>query len=716
MSLLEGLNQPQQEAVTQTEGPVLVLAGAGSGKTKMLVHRIAYLIREKSVQPENILSVTFTNKAAGEMRERIGKLLGVQPHRGFMPFMGTFHSICVRILRQDGESIGISRNFVIFDTSDQRGAIKRAMKDLKIDTKQYEPRRIASLISNAKNEMLSPGEYEGIASSPPQKVAADVYKKYQSILREAKALDFDDLLMQTAVMLRTQPEVLAKWRQQFKYILIDEYQDTNAVQYNFAKLLAAEHHNICVVGDDWQSIYSWRGADFRNILNFNKDYPEVKTIKLEQNYRSTKAILDAANQVITKNTNRSDKKIWTAEKAGEPVKIIQAVNEHDEGEQIINVIKRQTSVGANSYQDFALLYRTNAQSRSLEDMMLRYNIPYRIVGGTRFYDRKEIKDIVAYLRLIYQPNDRISFERVVNVPTRGIGATSLQRFYEWIDQGSRSLQSSLLAAPGNVWEGLARVNECPDITKKAASSLSNFYELISRLQDFNNEGAQLPELVDAVIRRTDFLNYLDDGSMQAEERQENVRELISVAKENQDLGLAGFLEEVALISDIDSYDNRSDSVTLMTLHAAKGLEFPIVFMAGMEEGIFPHSSTFYDAEELEEERRLCYVGMTRAKSELFLVYATSRLLWGTTQHNPPSRFLADVDANMQSVSVNTEVQGIDSIPSDDEVVNVNVGERVRHPIFGVGVIKSIDGTNAEIAFDRRGKKTLNLAFAPIEKA
>ncbi len=700
--LLDGLNEQQQLAVQTTEGPVLVLAGAGSGKTKMLVHRIAYLIQEKQIRPEEILAVTFTNKAANEMRERIGKLLGQSVHRGFMPYMGTFHGICVRILRQDGDLVGVNTSFVIFDSADSKAVIKRAMKDLKIDAKQHDPRKIANIISSAKNELITPSDYEGVANGPVQEIAAKVYKRYQHLLQEAKAVDFDDLLMKTAQLFRHNQEALAKWQAQFRYIMIDEYQDTNTVQYMFAKLLASKHHNICVVGDDWQSIYSWRGADFQNILNFNRDYPEVLTIKLEQNYRSTKSILDAAHQVITKNTTRSDKELWTAAGAGEPVRIVQALNERQEGEMIVDFVNNHVKLGARKHGEFAILYRTNAQSRTLEETFLRYNLPYRIVGGTRFYDRKEIKDIIAYLRLVYQPDDRTSFDRVVNTPTRGVGAKSMQVFHDWVGIGSQ-------------WDKMQQVTLCPGLTGKAATSLHRFSEMIARLRDYYHEGAQLAELVDAVIKRTDYLNYLEDGSLQAEERQENVKELLSVAKEQSQMGLGEFLEEVALISDLDSYDTGSDAVTLMTLHAAKGLEFPVVFMVGMEEGIFPHSSTFYDQEELEEERRLCYVGMTRAEQELHLTYASSRLLYGATQYNPPSRFLSDIDAKLASAGIDTSARGIDTEPVEDEAVMVDIGDRVQHPVFGFGVIKSINGTAAQIAFDRRGIKTLNLAFAPLEK-
>ncbi|HSH31143.1 MAG TPA: UvrD-helicase domain-containing protein, partial [Candidatus Saccharimonadales bacterium] len=595
--LLTGLNPEQRRAVETTEGPLLIAAGAGSGKTKTLAHRIAYLIAAKKATPYDILAVTFTNKAAKEMRERVAHLLGENAaHRGFMPYMGTFHAICVRLLRVDGEHIGLPRNFVIFDESDRQTAVKQVSKQLMIDEKAFPPRVLSGLISSAKNELIDPAEYAGIATTPAQQAAAKVYPLYEKTLREARALDFDDLISKAAAMLKNQPQVREKWQQQFRYIMIDEYQDTNAAQYQLVKLLTNKDKNIAVVGDDWQSIYSWRGADFRNILNFGKDYPDVCVIKLERNYRSTKQILDAAHAVITKNVQRSDKKLWTESLGGLPVQILQVSSERAEAEAMVRRIKNAVEGGLRPWQHYAVLYRTNAQSRSIEETFVRYGVPYRIVGGVRFYDRKEIKDILAYIRLIYQADDRISFERIVNVPARGIGAKSLETFLSWQARYSLALPAAL-----------GRVPECDNLTSKARKALAELGDIIASLREIMDD-TSVSGLIDSLIRRLDYYHYLDDGSLQGESRQENVRELISVAKANDELGLDGFLEEVALISDLDSADFGSNAVTLMTLHAAKGLEFPVVFMTGMEETIFPHSRALYDQNEMEEERRLCYVG------------------------------------------------------------------------------------------------------------
>jgi DNA helicase-2/ATP-dependent DNA helicase PcrA len=610
-----GLNDEQKRAVETIEGPLLILAGAGSGKTKTLTHRMAYIIASNLAGPSNILAVTFTNKAAREMRERVAKLLGQDPNnRMFMPFLGTFHSICVRLLRQDGEAVGVPRNFIIFDDSDQQNAVKQAIKELRIDDKTFTPRAIGSAISAAKNELISAADYASIASGPLQSTTGEVFPIYERILKEAKGLDFDDLIAKTVRLLDKNLAIRQKWQTQFKYMLVDEYQDTNAAQYKFMQLLANEQHNIAVCGDDWQSIYSFRGANFKNILNFEKDYPKATIIKLEQNYRSTKAILDAAHGVIEKNSQRSDKKLWTSLGEGQPVHVMQLYNERAEAEAIVERVKNAVDAKLYSYQDFAILYRTNAQSRSVEDVFVRYNLPYRIVGGQRFYDRKEIKDVMSYLRLIYQPEDRLSFERIVNVPTRGIGTKSISDFFSW--QRANSY---------NLVQALELVAEHPSLTPKAKQGLSDLNDILKTSREVVDEVA-LPNLLDGLIRRIGYYQYLDDGTMQGESRQENVRELLSVTKDYQDLGLDGFLEEVSLISDLDNNNQNQGAVTLMTLHAAKGLEFDVVFMVGMEESLFPHSRALYDQSDMEEERRLCYVGMTRAKRELYLTYATSRLL------------------------------------------------------------------------------------------
>ena len=706
-NLLVGLNEEQARAVVTTEGPLLIQAGAGSGKTKTLTHRIAYILAENKATPFNILAVTFTNKAASEMRERVAHLLGENhASRSFMPFMGTFHSICVRLLRQHGEEAGIAKNFVIFDESDRLNAIKKIYKQLSIDDKSFPARTTASIISNAKNELMQPDVYTGIATGPIQQTAAKVFPLYQRLLKDNNALDFDDLIAKTVSMLEQNEHIRLRLQEQFMYVLIDEYQDTNAAQYSLVKLLTnPKTKNIAVVGDDWQSIYSWRGADFKNILNFERDYPNAAIIKLEQNYRSTKHILDAAHAIITKNMQRSDKKLWTAIEGGMPVQVLQVNGERGEAEAIIRRIQNGVS-GGRAYKDFAVLYRTNAQSRSLEEVFVQYGIPYKIVGGVRFYDRKEIKDILAYLRLLYQPEDRISFDRIINTPTRGIGTKSLQQFSAWQQQHAFSLE-----------EALSQVGQCDSLTPKARSGITGFYDMILELRE-KAQDLTVSELIETVINKINYLQFVDDGTVQGESRKENVRELVSVAVEYQALGIDGFLEEVSLLSDIDQTDIDSNGVTLMTLHSAKGLEFPVVFMTGMEETIFPHSRSLYDQSEMEEERRLCYVGMTRAKEELYMLHASSRLLYGGLQHNPPSRFLSEIGG--QTVQEN-QYGALDAMPNYDlpdepsYVPDISEGDAVRHPVFGVGTVLEMQGTLAAIYFKGKGTKKLDLGFARLEK-
>lgn len=704
--LLAELNDEQRRAVLTAEGPLLILAGAGSGKTKTLTHRIAYILERHKATPYNILAVTFTNKAANEMRERIWKLSqggGGDIPRGFMPFMGTFHSICVRLLRQDGEAIGIPRNFVIWDEADRTAAVKQAARSLNLDEKKFPARLLASLISSAKNEMVGPAEFAASAgSTPAAQIAAKVYPIYERLLADGVALDFDDLIGRTVAMLKNQPEIRQKWQKQFNYVMVDEYQDTNAAQYQLVKLLTGPHNNIAVVGDDWQSIYSWRGADFRNILNFEKDYPGCTVIKLEQNYRSTKNILEAAHNVISQNRQRSDKKLWTALGSGSPVQVLAVASERSEAETIARRIKNAVDTGVRRYQDFAILYRTNAQSRAIEEVFLRLQLPYRIVGGVRFYDRKEIKDIVAYLRLIYQPDDSAAFARIVNVPARGIGPRSIELFNQWRVENNYSLS-----------QALSLVNDCEQLTPKARAGLSQLADIVTSFRGQMDE--QLPAvLIDSLIRRLDYLHFLEDGSPQGDARAENVRELLSVAGQYQDAGLTDFLEEVSLITDLERANQASDSVTLMTMHSAKGLEFPVVFITGLEESIMPHSRALYDATELEEERRLMYVAMTRAREELYLAYAMERTLFGGRQHNPPSRFLSDVNGQAtgyESLSARPEV-------FDDEpryVPELNEGDGVRHQIFGAGTVLELDGETATIYFKDKGTKRLNISFAPLEK-
>ena len=748
-ALLTGLNPEQRRAVETTEGPLLIQAGAGSGKTKTLTHRIAYLIATNRATPFNILAVTFTNKAAKEMRGRVAMLLGQRAdNRSFMPYMGTFHGICVRLLRQDGEHIGIPRSYVIFDESDRLAAVKQVSKRLHIDEKAFPPRVIANLISSAKNDMIGPEEFANSANSPAHKAAAEVFPGYQRALREAAALDFDDLINRTVELLQAHPAIRTKWQQQFKYVMIDEYQDTNTAQYKLVNLLTNPERNIAVVGDDWQSIYSWRGADFRNILNFEHDFKDCAIIKLEQNYRSTGNILRSAHAIISKNQQRSDKQLWTDAGDGLPVQMIQVMSERSEGEAIVRRIRAGIDRGSRHYRDYAVLYRTNAQSRSIEEAMVHMGIPYRVVGGVRFYDRKEIKDVMAYLRIIFQPEDRISFERIVNVPARGIGTKSVQNFFEWQNQlrHSRPVQESgmdprLRGDDGGegraltLLEALTEVENCPNLTPKARKSLSELGDIIASLRNLIDE-TSVSGLIDSLLRRIDYFHAIDDGTPQGEARAENVRELMSVAKEYEELGLAGFLEEVSLVSDLDSANTRSgsgtgfdsDAVTLMTLHAAKGLEFPVVFMIGLEETIFPHSRALYDQTEMEEERRLCYVGMTRAREELYMVYATSRMLYGGVQHNPPSRFLSEIDAEFQTgdsyepaytfgqSATGESNQSMDEFNQEPRYIpELNEGDAVRHQAFGSGTVVDVDGDTVTVYFRGKGARKLNVAFAPLEK-
>lgn len=727
--LLTGLNDEQRRAVLQTEGPLLIQAGAGSGKTKTLTHRLAHILWEGMAHPNEILAVTFTNKAAREMRERVAHLLGENPDsRAFLPYMGTFHGICVRLLRIDGEYIGVPKSFVIYDESDRQAAVKQVSKQEHIDEKEFPPRSISSLIGSAKNEAIGPQEYHSTAISPSQRAAAKVYPGYQKVLKEAGALDFDDLILKTLQLLTQHEEVRKKWREQFRYVMVDEYQDTNTAQYKLVKLLVNDSKNIAVVGDDWQSVYSWRGADFRNILNFERDYPDVTIIKLEQNYRSTKAILDGAHAVITKNQQRSDKKLWTDKGGGKPIQIVAVSSERAEGETIVRRIQNAVNGGMRRLSDFAVLYRTNAQSRSIEEAFLHYGIPYRIVGGQRFYDRKEIKDVMSYLRFIFQPSDSVSFDRIINVPTRGIGGVSLQRFYAW----QQSNNMSILQALGSA-------DTIPQMPSKAAKGFLELYDIVQSARELMEDTA-VGGLIDSLLRRIDYNAYLDDGSPAGEARKENVAELLSVAREYSEMGLAGFLEETALIADIDAADLSSDAVILMTLHAAKGLEFPVVFMTGMEETIFPHSRALYDQSEMEEERRLCYVGMTRAKEELYMLHANTRMLYGGSQHNIPSRFLSEIGGDAVEETSSSSMFNFNksasssfgrsqqqemtgwasslSSASNDEpryAVDFEEGDRVEHQLFGPGVIVDVEGDVVAVHFKKVGVKKLNATLAPLKK-
>lgn len=704
MDVFAGLNEAQQKAVAHTDGPLLLLAGAGSGKTKTLTHRIARLVQE-GTSTGAILAVTFTNKAAREMRERLATLLGDDAtNRSFMPWMGTFHSICVRMLRYDGEHIGIPKNFVILDESDRLSFIKAVMKEQNISEKNYSPRSVSSLISSAKNEGLTASEYAATAQLPLQKIVAGVFPRYEIMKKNAKALDFDDLLLETVRLFSEVPPVREMWQKRLRYILVDEYQDTNKVQYRLIKMLTGETENICVVGDDWQSIYSWRGADFTNILNFERDFPGATVIKLEKNYRSTKPILDAAHNVITKNLQRSDKKLTTDHEEGQPVQVIHVASETHEAEAVVSRIKLGVDMRLRGYEDYVVLYRTNAQSRAIEEAMIRYSVPYKMVGGTRFYDRAEVKDVLSYLRLLYQPSDRASFLRIVNVPTRGLGGVSVEKFLVWMETSGLTIVDALTAA-----------DMCEGLTPRATNS---FKELGDALKALSSEAADmtLARLIETVIRRFRYLEYLDDRSPRAEERQENVKELVSDAEDRPDIDLQTYLEEIALVSSVDTVADQP-AVTLMTLHAAKGLEFPVVFMTGMEEGLFPQTRALYDQSELEEERRLCYVGMTRAREELYLLTASSRLSYGARQYNPPSRFLDDME--IASVAPGDIIAP--ALYDEPRVVldtedSFSVGDTVRHQLFGTGTIIATEGPLLKISFGSKGVKTLNASFAPLQKA
>ncbi len=703
--ILSGLNPEQIKAVETSEGPLLILAGAGSGKTKTLTHRIAYLLMTKKAQPDQILAVTFTNKAAQEMRNRIATLLGHNAsNRNFMPYMGTFHGICVRLLRVDADYLQIPKNFVIFDEGDRLASVKQIMKRLYIDQKAFPAKMMANLIGSAKNEMLSPADYQSLVNSPSEAKAAKIYPLYEDLLRNNKALDFDDLINKTVRLLENNLNVRQKWQEQFRYVIIDEYQDTNTAQYKLVKLLInPKFNNIAVCGDDAQSIYGWRGADFRNILNFEADFKHATIIKLEQNYRSSGHILLAANSLINHNSKRSDKNLWTDKGNGLPVQILNCLSERDEAESIVRTLKREVN-NYRQYQDFAVLYRTNAQSRIIEESLIRYNVPYRVIGGVRFYDRKEIKDILAYLRLIYQMDDQVSFRRIVNVPLRGIGNKSLINFFNFQETNNYSLSQSLEA-----------VSSSYGLSPKAVKALSDLYNLVITFHQLASE-ASVSGLIESLIKKIDYFNYLDDGTPQGESRIENVKEMLSLASQYNGLNLSDFLEEVSLISDIDEPTQKDNVVTLMTLHSAKGLEFPVVFIPGLEETILPHSRSLYDNQELEEERRLCYVGITRAKEELYLLYANSRMLYGGLQTNSPSRFLSDLE---QAKEVSKVISSNNyAMPAEPEVYyqpDLSLGDKVHHKIFGDGIITDIEGDMAMIDFKGKGQRKIDLSFAPIDK-
>ncbi len=709
MNLLESLNPDQRRAVTHSEGPLLILAGAGSGKTRVLTHRIAYLIAQRSVDPHKILAITFTNKAADEMKERLESLIGPIA-RGM--WVSTFHSACVRILRREIERLGYTRNFTIYDEADRNRLILACLADLDIDSKRFPPSKFAALISDAKNRLTDPESYSDGARNPFGRTVAEVYRLYQERLYRNNALDFDDLIMVTVNLLSAFPSVLESYRERFEHVLVDEYQDTNQAQYQLVKLLAAKSRNVCVVGDDDQSIYGFRGADIRNILNFERDYPDATVIKLEQNYRSTKRILEVANAVVARNQGRKPKALWTSNDEGEMVVRFEAENEHEEAAFVATEIEELVEKGWK-YADVAVFYRTNAQSRVLEEAFLRYGVPYRVVGGLRFYERQEIKDVLAYLRAIVNPSDSLSVKRIVNVPKRGLGKAAVA----WIDAFS-SREGIDFA------EAIGRAEDIPQLMPAARKAALSFAAMLLELRELSKD-VGLEGTLKALLDRTGYLDMLEEeGTIEAESRAENVKELISVVQEFERDGkkaLDEFLAEVSLVSDIDELAESEDAVTLMTVHNAKGLEFPIVFIAGMEEGVFPHVRSLADVGELEEERRLCYVGITRARRKLYLTNASSRNLWGGTSWNAPSRFLREIPAELM---VSKERCGSSAEPphqaSETKVevkvdVSYRVGDRVRHSVFGVGVVAGLGGRDTiTVRFDG-GEKLLHIGYAPLEK-
>ena len=734
-NLFKGLNPPQKEAVMTTKGPLLLMAGAGSGKTRVLTHRIAYLLIEKEVAPWNVLAITFTNKAAKEMQKRLMDLTG--PLANDL-WVSTFHSMCVRILRRDADRMGLSRNFSILDTTDQLSVMKQILKDQNVDAKKFTPRSILGTISSAKNDLITADEFAKTANGPHGEIARDAYFEYEKRLRKNQSLDFDDLIMTTIQLFKRVPDALTYYQRKFQYIHVDEYQDTNRAQYTLVKLLAERFRNLCVVGDSDQSIYRWRGADIKNILSFEEDYPDAKVILLEQNYRSTKKILDAANHVIENNPRRRPKKLWTDNHEGAAIAYFQGDTEHEESRYIagkINTISREEGIG---HKDMAILYRTNAQSRVVEEMLMKANIPYRMVGGTKFYERKEIKDLLAYLRLIANPDDDISFARVVNVPKRGIGASSLDKLAEHALEHDLSLIQAIQEI------------EQTSVPKRAAAALIQFAEQIlnwTSMQDY----LSVTDLVEEVLDKTGYRQSLKaEKTLEAESRLENLEEFLSVTQDfekmHEDKSLISFLTELALDADYGSDDEQSqtivEGVTLMTLHAAKGLEFPVVFLAGMEEGIFPHIRALMDDEEMEEERRLAYVGITRAEKRLFITNARSRTLFGKTNMNPVSRFIMEIP---QELIENEGEQMMKPVPwggrgqqpsgttrpmmtsrpfvpkkTVNSDLNWSVGDKVGHKKWGVGTVVSLKGEGEalelDIAFPKPiGLKRLLATFAPIEK-
>ncbi|MBI2849174.1 MAG: UvrD-helicase domain-containing protein [Chloroflexi bacterium] len=726
VDIIADLNAAQKQAVEAIDGPVLILAGPGSGKTRVITYRIAYLIRVCGVSPRHILAVTFTNKAAQEMKERLHALVAENVQQ---LTVGTFHAFSAHILRREASHLGLDSSFVIYDDDDQISLIKQAMKNLNIDEKRFAPKAIQSAISKAKSELLRPTEY--LAKSYFEEVVRRVYEAYHGLLWENRALDFDDLLTYTSQLFHEHPTVLERYQDRFIHLLVDEFQDTNIAQYDIVKMLAARHQNICVVGDPDQSIYSWRNADIRNILDFERDYPQAKVIFLEQNYRSCQHILDAAEKVVSPNQQRRARKLWTDKGPGIPLALMETQDEQDEARFVASEIERLTAKGLCTAGDCAVMYRTNAQSRALEDVFLRYGIPYRLVAGTRFYERKEIKDLIAYLRLIHNPSDSISLNRIINVPPRGIGPRAMTELAAWAISLGQPIHEALRLIAEETDTGKdhqdsekrtddSAPSPSVSLSPRTKRALGDFASMVEDL-GVKSEQVSIIDLLDHILDTSGYRAYLQDGTADGDERWENVLELRTVAREFIDLSprsaLASFLERVALVSDVDAYDERADAVTLITLHASKGLEFSTVFIAGMEEGLFPLLRSMEDPDQMEEERRLCYVGITRAMERLYLVRASYRTIFGNSARRPASRFWKDLlpqAAQRQSADKAPPVLSVPQSPF------FSVGDQVRHAKFGQGiVVDCLEQRNDQeitVRFGPEiGTKRLLLSYAPLEK-
>jgi DNA helicase-2/ATP-dependent DNA helicase PcrA len=717
--LLESLNPIQREAVLHTEGPVLIVAGAGSGKTRALTHRIAYLIREKDVSPYGILAITFTNKAAREMADRVEGLLGTRITRGM--WILTFHSACARILRREHTHLGLPSTFSIYDEGDTERVLALVLRDLNVDPKRFPPRAMAAAIGKAKDHLFSAAEYIQGASNFYERTVAEVYRGYEQRLRAAGALDFDDLITETARLFRDHPEVLEHYQERFHYVLIDEYQDTNRAQYHLVNLLAAKYRNLCVVGDADQGVYSWRGATIQNLLDFERDYADAEVFLMEQNYRSTQSILAVANALIEHNVQRKPKSLWTEGPDGELAIRYRAENEHEEALFVAEEVERLVQDEPYRYRDIAVFYRTNAQSRVLEDVFMRAGLPYRVVGGVRFYERREIKDILAYLRLLVNAQDLVSARRVINTPKRGIGEATVAALEAFAQQEEIPFL-----------EAARRVEEIDVLGQRAKGAVFGFVQVIDRLTELLGAGASPSRMVDATAQESGYLAELEaERTVEAEGRIENVKELVGVAAEFESRtegsgsgsgsgSLADFLEQVALVTEQDEYDDEASTVTLMTLHNAKGLEFPVVFIVGLEDGVFPHYRSMTDAAQLEEERRLAYVGITRARERLYLCHAWSRTLWGTTGYNPPSRFLSEIPNDLlrmvQKEMAPRPGMGVGNRPA----IEIGPGDTVVHDRWGEGVVLAVSGAGSDaratVVFEDVGEKHLALAYAPLRRA